>query len=149
MRSSRIGMIVVATVVSLGAVPAFAARGHAPVAHAAAQAAEAAKPAPHKLSMADARALALARVPGKIHAEELEKEHGAWIYSFEIVPDGGKAGEIKEVNVDADSGAIAPVETEKMDAKKSEHENDGEENDGEENDDAGGADHEEDGETAD
>ena len=74
-----------------------------------------AKPAPHqaKVSLADARKTALARVPGTVEHEELEKEHGRWIYSFEIKPDGEQDPKvIKEVNVDADTGEIVAVETE-------------------------------------
>ena len=53
-------------------------------------------------------------MPGTVKHEELEKEHGRWIFSFEIVPEGRKPGDkhIQEVNVDADSGAIVSVETE-------------------------------------
>ncbi len=118
----RTGVIVAILSLSLGtAVPAFAATGKGAhkVAHKGTHVvAKAARPAHKpKLSMEDARKLALAKVPGKIHAEELEKEGGKWIYSFEIEETGGKADEIKEVNVDADTGNIGPVETEKKRAK--------------------------------
>jgi len=66
-----------------------------------------------KISMAAARKTALAKVPGKVVAQELEKEDGRWIYSFEIKPDGETRKIVKEVNVDADSGAIVSVETER------------------------------------
>jgi uncharacterized membrane protein YkoI len=51
-----------------------------------------------KISLETARATALAKVPhGVIRSEELEREHGKLIYSFDIaVP--GKLG-IQEVNV--------------------------------------------------
>ena len=62
-----------------------------------------------RISMQDARARALERVPGTVLHEELEKEDGRWIYSFEIRPQGVKEGE-KEVNVDADTGTIVAVE---------------------------------------
>jgi uncharacterized membrane protein YkoI len=81
----------------VAAAPAHAGKGH----HVA------------KVSLEAARKTALVRVPGTIKHEELEKEDGRWIYSFEIVPTGGKKGFIKEVNVDADSGAIVAVETER------------------------------------
>jgi hypothetical protein len=52
--------------------------------------------------MADARKTALAAENGKIKSEELEKEKGKLIYSFDIqMPDG-----VHEVNVDAMTGKI-------------------------------------------
>jgi uncharacterized membrane protein YkoI len=66
-----------------------------------------------KLSLSDARAKALSLVPGTVRAEELEHERGRWIYSFEIKPAGETRKLIKEVNVDADTGAIVSIETEK------------------------------------
>ena len=61
------------------------------------------------VAMVDARATALARVPGTVRHEELEHEGGRWIYSFEIST-GGPG--IEEVNVDADTGALVSVEHE-------------------------------------
>ena len=77
--------------------------------------ARAADPPEHtpKVSLADARAKALAVVAGSVRAEELEHEGGRWIYSFEIRPNGEKRNIIREVNIDADTGAIVNVETEK------------------------------------
>lgn len=66
-----------------------------------------------KITMEQARQTALARVAGKVKAAELEHEKGLWIYSFEIVANGGKKGEIQEVNVNADTGRIVDVQTEK------------------------------------
>ena len=66
-----------------------------------------------KYPIADARAKALALVPGTIVAEELEYEAKRWIYSIEIKPKGEKGKLIKEVNIDADSGDLISVETEK------------------------------------
>src|SRR4051794_4005434 len=67
-----------------------------------------------KLSMQTARAKALTLVPGKVKAEELEKEHGRWIYSFEIRPDGETRKIVKEVNLDADTGEqVGKIDTEK------------------------------------
>lgn len=77
---------------------------------------------PHKLTMEAARKVALAKVPGTVKHEELEKEKGRWIYSFEIRPKGGKAGSIKEVNVDADSGSVVSVEDESEDDDDEEEE---------------------------
>jgi len=42
-----------------------------------------------KVSLSDARAKALSRVPGAVRSEELEQERGRWIYSFEIKPATG------------------------------------------------------------
>jgi uncharacterized membrane protein YkoI len=66
-----------------------------------------------KLSLSDARAKALALVPGTVRAKELEHERGRWIYSFEIKPVGETRKLIKEVNIDADTGAVVSIETEK------------------------------------
>ena len=55
-----------------------------------------------RVSMADARKTALASSNGKIKSEELEKEKGKQIYSFDIeMPDG-----LHEVNVDAATGKL-------------------------------------------
>ncbi len=58
-----------------------------------------------KIGLDTARATALAKVPGgEVRSEELEREHGKLIYSFDIaVP--GKSG-IEEVNVNAMSGKV-------------------------------------------
>jgi uncharacterized membrane protein YkoI len=66
-----------------------------------------------KVSLVDARSKALALVPGNVLAEELEHEGGRWIYSFEIRPAGEKRKIIREVNIDADTGAVVGIETEK------------------------------------
>ncbi len=67
-----------------------------------------------KVSMTDARAKALGLVPGKVIDEELEHEKGRWIYSFEIKPTGETRKLIKEVNIDADTGAlVGAIEIEK------------------------------------
>ena len=75
-----------------------------------------AKEAAHqaKVPIADARSKALGLVPGKVVGEELEHEGGRWIYSFEIKPTGEKRKRklIKEVNIDADTGAVVGIETE-------------------------------------
>jgi uncharacterized membrane protein YkoI len=66
-----------------------------------------------KFPLADARAKALALVPGgTLVSEELELEGKRWIYSFEIKPKGEKGKLIKEVNIDADTGVVVSVETE-------------------------------------
>jgi uncharacterized membrane protein YkoI len=58
-----------------------------------------------KIKEADARAIALARVKnGTVKSEELEREHGHLIYSYDIqVPE--KSG-VEEVNVDAMTGKV-------------------------------------------
>lgn len=73
--------------------------------HAKAVESDSAMAAEAKISMAAAKATALAKVPGgTIKSSELEREHGKLIYSFDIsVP--GKSG-IQEVNVDAISGKV-------------------------------------------
>lgn len=50
-------------------------------------------------------AVATARVPGALVASELEREHGRWIWSFEI----RTASAVMEVNVDAETGAVVEV----------------------------------------
>ena len=58
-----------------------------------------------KVPMTTARATALATVPkGTIKAEELEREHGKLLYSFDIAT-AGKSG-IDEVQVDAITGSL-------------------------------------------
>jgi uncharacterized membrane protein YkoI len=58
-----------------------------------------------RVSEAQARSTALARVPhGRVRSSELEREHGHLIYSFDIaVPH--RSG-VEEVNVDAISGRV-------------------------------------------
>lgn len=72
-----------------------------------------------KISLEDARATALARVPGgAVKSEELEKEHGKLIYSFDIaVP--GKSG-VEEVNVSAITGKVLARKHESARAEKRE-----------------------------
>jgi len=72
-----------------------------------------------RVSMATAKATALARVPGgKINSSELEREKGKLIYSFDVmVP--GKPG-IEEVNVDAIDGHVVSVAHEGPKAERKE-----------------------------
>jgi uncharacterized membrane protein YkoI len=65
-----------------------------------------------KISIDEARQRALEAVQGDVRHEELEKEHGRWIYSFEIIPTGGKKGHLKEVNIDAETGKVVNIEDE-------------------------------------
>ena len=65
-----------------------------------------------KIAIADARTKALSLVAGKVLKQELEHENGRWIYSFEIKPTGETGKLIKEVNIDADTGALVGIDTE-------------------------------------
>lgn len=56
-----------------------------------------------------ARATALAKAPGKIESEELEREEGKLVWSFDIRT---SAKTITEVWVDANSGKIVKTELE-------------------------------------
>ncbi|WP_298670894.1 PepSY domain-containing protein [uncultured Sphingomonas sp.] len=59
--------------------------------------------APHaKLSMAQARAIALKKAPGTVTKGEYEKEGGGWRYSFDIK----QGARIHEIGVDANTGRI-------------------------------------------
>lgn len=72
-----------------------------------------------KISLVSARATALKVVPtGKVTSEELEREKGKLIYSFDIKV-AGKSG-IEEVAVDAKTGKVLAHEheTPKMEAKE-------------------------------
>ena len=61
-----------------------------------------------KIKLEEARKTALKRAPGKIESENLERERGKLVYSFDI-----RAGKkIKEVQVSALSGKIVRVEKE-------------------------------------
>lgn len=62
-----------------------------------------------KIGMKQARAAALAKVPGgRIKSSELEVEGGKLIYSFDI----RKGRAIEEVNIDAISGEVVGIEHE-------------------------------------
>ena len=63
-----------------------------------------------KISLEDARATALKKVPGEIKEEELEKENGKLVYSFDIRAAGQK--DITEGQVSAIDGSIVSVEQE-------------------------------------
>src|SRR5258708_2544940 len=67
-----------------------------------------------KIGMKRAQEIASTRARGlRLKAKELEHENGKWIYSFEFK---NKDGSVREVNVNAYTGAIVGVEHE--DAKK-------------------------------
>jgi uncharacterized membrane protein YkoI len=72
-----------------------------------------------KLSMAEARAMALRTVPNsKIQAGEIEREGGKLIYSFDMKV-AGKSG-IDEVNIDAISGKLVSNKHESPAAERAE-----------------------------
>ena len=72
-----------------------------------------------KVSMADARALALKTVPGAtIEAGEIEREGGKLIYSFDMKK-AGKSG-IDEVNIDAMTEAVLSNKHETPKAERAE-----------------------------
>ena len=82
----------------------------------------AAAPSGAKITMAQARKVALQRAHGKVESEELEREHGKLIYSFDIrVPN--ETG-ITEIAVDAIKGTIVNVshETPKQEAAEKKQE---------------------------
>ena len=66
-----------------------------------------------KLSLEEARAIALKANPGKVTDEELEKFKGGLRYTFDIKT-GGKT---KEVSVDGNSGRILGTTTDAGEAK--------------------------------
>ena len=76
-----------------------------------------------KVSMADALAIATKSASGTVLNAELENENGKTIYSFEILPTSD-SNVIKEINVDAASGAI--VSSEEENAEKESKEKDDE-----------------------
>jgi uncharacterized membrane protein YkoI len=61
-----------------------------------------------KISMKQARSIALKKVSGKIKSSELEREDGKLLYTFDIKTGKG----ITEVHVDAITGEILKVEQE-------------------------------------
>jgi uncharacterized membrane protein YkoI len=72
-----------------------------------------------KISMKDARAKALEKVPGgRIKSSELEREKGKLVYSFDIRPAKGTG--IEEVQIDAITGEVVSVEHESPAKEKAE-----------------------------
>lgn len=64
-----------------------------------------------KISRAEAAKTALAQVPhGVIRSEELEREHGKLIWSFDVAKNDTK--NITEVQVDAKTGKIVSIQVE-------------------------------------
>ena len=72
-----------------------------------------------KVSLEDARKTALAAVPGgKVQSEELEREKGRLVYSFDIKVD--KKSGVEEVGVDAMTGKIVEKKHESPKSEKAE-----------------------------
>jgi uncharacterized membrane protein YkoI len=72
-----------------------------------------------KIGMKEARAKALARVPGgRVKSSELERENGKLVYSFDIRP--AKGAGIEEVQIDAVTGEVVSVEHETPAKEKAE-----------------------------
>lgn len=69
-----------------------------------------------KITMAQAREIAMKNASGKIEGEELEREHGKLLYSFDI---RNAKGTITEVQVDAKTGKLLSAKEEsKQDEEK-------------------------------
>ena len=72
-----------------------------------------------KVGRPEATKAALTRIPdGTVKSVELEKEHGALIWSFDITRPGTR--DVSEVHVDAMSGKVLSVETETPAQERSE-----------------------------
>ncbi len=70
-----------------------------------------------KITMEQARAIALNRASGNIESGELEREHGQLVYSFDI---RNARGTITEVQINAMTGKIARVQHENKKQEASE-----------------------------
>lgn len=70
-----------------------------------------------KITLEQAREIAQKKAAGKIESEELEREHGKLIYSFDI---RNSKGTITEVQVDAKTGKLVSVKEESKKDEKNE-----------------------------
>ena len=70
-----------------------------------------------KITMSQAREIAKKKAAGKIEEQELEKEHGKLVYSFDI---RNAKGTTTEVQVDAKNGNVVSVEEENKAAEQKE-----------------------------
>ena len=61
-----------------------------------------------KISMGQARAMALKLAPGKITSSEYEKEGGIWRYSFDIQ----QRGNVQEIGIDGRTGKVVENKSE-------------------------------------
>jgi uncharacterized membrane protein YkoI len=68
----------------------------------------AAKAPTPKISMTQARAMALKLAPGKVISSEYEKEGGIWRYSFDIQ----QRGNVQEIGIDGRTGKIVENKSE-------------------------------------
>ena len=68
----------------------------------------AAKAPTPRISMTQARAMALKLAPGKLISSEYEKEGGIWRYSFDIQ----QRGNVQEIGIDGQSGKIVENKSE-------------------------------------
>lgn len=75
---------------------------HGPAGHASSHAPKA------RLTMAQARAIALRTAPGKLMSSEYEKEGGGWRYSFDIQ----QHNNVQEIGIDGQSGKIVENKSE-------------------------------------
>ena len=108
MTTPKISLMAFASIIALSV--SFAIADPATQAKLAAQA---------KISEADARATALAKVPGgTVSSSELEREHGMLIWSFDIAQAGST--NVTEVQVDAKTGKIVSTKIETADKEKKE-----------------------------
>jgi uncharacterized membrane protein YkoI len=73
-----------------------------------ANAASVAKPPSPRISMAQARAMALKLAPGKVISSEYEKEGGIWRYSFDIQ----QRGNVQEIGIDGRTGRVVENKSE-------------------------------------
>ena len=82
-----------ASLIAAGLLAATAAQASSPAA---------AKPPVAKVSLTQARAIALHAAPGKLIKSEYEKEGGGWRYSFDIQ----QKGHVQEIGINAMTGKI-------------------------------------------
>ena len=61
-----------------------------------------------RVSMAQAKAMALKLAPGKIISSEYEKEGGGWRYSFDIQ----QRGHVQEIGIDGQNGRVVENKSE-------------------------------------
>jgi len=115
MKTKLVSALLLATVALACASPALASKSS-----------DAAKA---KVTLEQARKTALRAVPNaKVKAEELEREHGKLVYSFDLqVP--GKPG-IEEVQVDAMSGKVVSHQHESAEQERKEQEQEKQEHQG-------------------
>ena len=91
----------------------------ASVSASSAEPSEASLMAQTKISKADAQVIALAKVPhGTIKSAELEQEHGALVWSFDIATP--KSHDIHEILVNAKTGKIVATQLETPTAQAAE-----------------------------